>query len=405
MTLNALLSAIETAEDGTELRATQMVAGQSLLERQAGLCRAAGAKLLFVSVEGMTDALVGALDRLRAAGFVVEPVRRVSEIVDRTHARDQLMLLLDGLYAPQEQVSAFAAGPALAGLVTDDSPVTRGLERIAADQRWAGLAMTGCDMLGELTDVPDDWDLASTVLRRAVQRGAVKLRCDPGLFETGELVVIDRAVAASAVGDRVYDAAAVGESGLAMGNFLAPLVRFAGPTVLGRGARSKPLEFGAVALAILTIAAFSCGWLVTGAALGLTSVATAAMAHYVGLFTLEPPTPRWRMIALDLVPIVSFAALALHLLWSDGAGWPIALLMLIYAAVLVQANARASSPMTNWFGRLLPDAGLGFGVIGAAALADRTPIAIGALALYAAAVMTYDSLSRGRESREGFIRN
>ena len=95
MTLHALLSAIETAEDGTELRATQMVAGQSLLERQAGLCRAAGAKLLFVSVEGMTDALVGALDRLRAAGFVVEPVRRVSEIVDRTHARDQLMLLLD----------------------------------------------------------------------------------------------------------------------------------------------------------------------------------------------------------------------------------------------------------------------------------------------------------------------
>ena len=54
-------------------------------------------------------------------------------------------------------------------------------ERIDSAHRWAGLARVDANMLGATAAMLGDWDLQSTLLRRAVQAGA---RLDP--IDSGE---------------------------------------------------------------------------------------------------------------------------------------------------------------------------------------------------------------------------
>src|SRR5690606_32338657 len=45
-------------------------------------------------------------------------------------------------------------------------------ERIDGAQRWAGTARVGSNLLGATAAMLGDWDLPSTLLRRAIQSGA-----------------------------------------------------------------------------------------------------------------------------------------------------------------------------------------------------------------------------------------
>lgn len=403
MTLHALLSATETTEDGAGLRASRLIAGQYLIERQAALCRDAGAEQLFVCVESMTDELITAFDRLRAAGIGIEPVRRASEIVDRTHPRDQLLLVLDGLYAKREQLAAFAAGASPSVFVTADTPVTRGLERIDADRRWAGFAVMRCDMLADLADLPEDWDLASTALRRVVQKGAARLPCDPALFERGDLIVVDSDIGATALSARVYDTATVGESGIVMANVLAPIARFAGPAALRRGVRSGPLEYAAMALFVLALAGWAKGWIVTGAGVAIVGLLTVAVARYVALFTLEPAPPRWRGKALAVLPLTVLGAFATRLFFGDSRG--MAAFVSLALLALVQAQLMSENDEITRNERVLPDAGLIFAICGAAAAAGAIQPGVAVAALAGSALLAIGAWLARRGATPGFIPN
>lgn len=405
MTLHALLSATETTEDGKTLRAAQMIAGQYLIERQVAMCRDAGVALIFVCVESMTDELVKAFDRLRANGLPVEPVRRASEILDRTRPRDPLMLMLDGLYTNGEQVAAFAAGPANAVFVTADTPVTRGLERIDADLRWAGLAMTRCELLADLADLPDDWDLPSTLLRRAVQRGAARLACDPALFERGDLVVVDSAIAATAISVRVYDSAAVGESGLVMANVLAPIARLAGPALLARGVRSIALDSVAIVLLVGALAAWATGWIMAGAILGVIALLIVALTRYVALFTLEPARFAWRRRLLALLPIAVIVVLAAHFALGARNDWPGAIAALILATTLIHADALGRTSPAGWVYRIVPDPGMGFVLCGLSALIGQAALGTAIAALAATGLLAIGGLANRPKEPLRFIPN
>jgi hypothetical protein len=65
-------------------------------------------------------------------------------------------------------------------LTLPDTGLDERFERIDADARWAGLALLQGAFLRETAAMLQDWDLQSTLLRRAVQSGArqIALRTD-----------------------------------------------------------------------------------------------------------------------------------------------------------------------------------------------------------------------------------
>jgi hypothetical protein len=176
VTLAALIAAYHEADEaGGGLRATLPIAGRTLLERQVHLAAAAAAEPVVVVVERVTAALGAAVDRLRGEGIKLVLARSAEEAAEAVHSSDRLLLIGDGLVAPEAAIARLVALDGLALLVVPDKRVDDRYERIDAQSRWAGLALIDGDMLKQTANILNDWDLQSTLLRRAVQAGARQL--------------------------------------------------------------------------------------------------------------------------------------------------------------------------------------------------------------------------------------
>lgn len=171
MTLAALIAAYHEADDGG-LRATLQVAGRTLVERQVRLAVAVGAEPVVVVVERVTASLSAALDGVRAEGVTVVLARDAAEAAEAVHSNDRVLLVGDGLVAPEVVIARLVAQDGNAILVVPDLRVDDRYERIDAQSRWAGLALIDGEMLKQTAAMLSDWDLQSTLLRRAVQSGA-----------------------------------------------------------------------------------------------------------------------------------------------------------------------------------------------------------------------------------------
>ena len=175
MPLAALIAAQDMTDIGDGLRATLPLAGRTLVEYQVGLVIGAGAGHVVLLVERVPAALAQAVDRLRRQGARIEIARSVADAIDRFHPEERILLVADGAIAAQAALDALAAETGAALLTLPDSQDHAMFERIDAAQRWAGFALLGKPALEATAAMLGDWDLSSTLLRRLVQGGAVRI--------------------------------------------------------------------------------------------------------------------------------------------------------------------------------------------------------------------------------------
>ena len=145
--------------------------GGRLIEYQARCVAAAGAAPIVVLVERVPPALHEAIERLRADGLSVIPVSDGNEAASRFEAGSLILLVGDGVAAPAELLAQLAEEPEPAVATVPDDEPHEGYERIDATSRWAGVALVDGRTLGATAAMLGDWDLQSTLLRRALQDG------------------------------------------------------------------------------------------------------------------------------------------------------------------------------------------------------------------------------------------
>jgi hypothetical protein len=318
VTLAALISAYHEADDGG-LRATLQVAGRTLVERQVRLALATGADPVVVLVERVTAELSAALDSVRAEGAPIVLARSAEEAAEAVHSSDRVLLVGDGLVAPEAVIARLVAldGPAI--LVVPDLRVDDRYERIDAQSRWAGLALIDGQMLKQTASMLQDWDLQSTLLRRAVQAGArqISVRGEaedelPLVAETSEdLVELEAQIVAGAH---------VRRSDWVSRYLLAPVERLATQTLMPTAATPTALGLGATLLMALAGLAFAKQWLGLGLAFLLLSTPLDGIAERLGSLRLQGTKgPSWWG---TLLPAVSAGVLLIlaHSL-SETRGW------------------------------------------------------------------------------------
>ena len=88
-------------------------------------------------------------------------------------------------------MSLIAEQPESAVATVPDDESHEMFERIDAHSRWAGVALVDARLLGSTAAILGDWDLQSTLLRRAIQEGAVLMRAaevggEPLLVDSAE---------------------------------------------------------------------------------------------------------------------------------------------------------------------------------------------------------------------------
>ncbi len=231
MALIALVGASEMLPDGG-LRALVAIAGETLIERQAARLADVGVTHIAVAVGAVPADLLATCDRIRRRGMKVTPVREASDLMALVEGDDRIILVADGLRAGSAHYAAIAKPGSPAILVTADTLLTQGFERIDATRRWGGLACISDAMVRDLANMPGEWDVMLTLLRMAVQTGARRLYCEPALFEQGDIAIVTDRPTAALIEQSSLQQVDYGGMGLGRSAIMMPLIRLAGPLLV-----------------------------------------------------------------------------------------------------------------------------------------------------------------------------
>jgi len=380
MALGALIGAYQEDDTGG-LRALLPLAGRTLVEYQVRCASAAGAAPIVVVVERVPQALQDAFERLRLDGVGMFAVSDVGEAVSRFEAGSMILLIGDGVAPPAELVSAIADEPDPAVATVPDDEVHAMFERIDAESRWAGVALVDAHMLGSTAAMLGDWDLQSTLLRRTIQEGAMRVPAssvggDPLLAESAEdLQNFQRKLLVGSRGARPDWVSRY---------LLPPVEEFATEHLMETGLRPTWLIWSAVLLTLGGAACFTRGWLGAGLVMLLASMPLDLIASRLASLRLRPlPVRLFSRIALW--PLAGVALLALG--WWEmrhNSGWG-ALVSALAAGAFAEA-ARLERPSSD-------DSDLWL-ISRRSAIVLAIPFALGgAWAAYLIALLVYAALS------------
>jgi hypothetical protein len=383
VTLAALISAYHEADEpGGALRATLPLAGRTVLERQARLAVAAGADLIVVAVERVPAPLLQAIDRLRAHGVKVVVARNAAEAAEAVHTGDRLLVVADGLVATDTHIDRLLGLGAGTILTVPDMRVDDRYERIDAHSRWAGLALYDGEMLKRTADMLGEWDLQSTLLRRAIQSGArqLSLRGEPA---DDLLTVAERAEDLTDLQQRIFEGAGAHRGDWVSRHLLGRIEQEATRRLMPTETSPATLGLGASLLTALGGLAFAWDWLALGMIFLLLATPLDGTGERLAALRMQDAgRDSWWA---NLLPVLAAAALvALGIALTDSRGWGCIALAGAAIAFMVALRTEAQDgaiPGKLWLAErkgmtwlLLP-----FGIFG------LWGTGLGALALYAAA--------------------
>jgi hypothetical protein len=270
------LAALLIAGDGSG----PAILGTPQIEFQLRRARAAGARHAVIFAEKPGAALLASVERLRREGLSVDLARQVSDTAELIHPEEVVLLIAPGVIVAPDRITALANAPGAALLCVRDEPANERFERIDATARWTGFARIDGEMLRRTVAMVGDWDLASTLMRRAVQEGAVRTTLTPD--EAGrELIVVDAPLAGQAAGRRLIATADMPPAGWATRWLLAPAARFFAGFASDTGIEARWVTIAGFVLAGLAVLSAFAGWILASLCL-LLGALFADLAGDVG---------------------------------------------------------------------------------------------------------------------------
>lgn len=334
MALAALIAAYhESDEPGGTLRATLGLAGRTLVERQAKLAAAAGASPVVLMVERLPTDLLEAIDRLRRDRLAIVVARNVREAAEAIDPDDRLLLIADGFIGDKALLDRLVANGKGALLTVPDGPFDDRFERIDSESRWGGLALLDGGLLQETAGMLEDWDLQSTLLRRAIQSGG---RAMAWHRDDGEQppAVVTRGADLSELQRRVFDSA--GDSGgpWLSRRVLAPFERAATRMLMPGSVSPRMLGIAAVALTGLSALSFLRGALWFGMLAAVLATPLDGVAGRLARLRMEDDLDdAWWAHLLPALAGAGLLALGYSLV--DVNGWSMVLLAVVAIAFLL----------------------------------------------------------------------
>jgi len=317
MAVGALIGAYQEDDSGA-LRALLPLAGRTLVEYQVRCAAASGAAPIVVVVERVPQALQDAFERLRLDSIGVFAVSEINEAISRFEAGSSILLIGDGVAPPVELVTRFAGEAEAAVAVVADDEEHQAYERIDAGSRWAGVALVDANLLGSTAAMLGDWDLQSTLLRRAIQEGALRI---PAENAGGEPLLVESADQLVDFQRVLIQSSRSARNDFASRYLLAPIEDFATERLMETGVRPLWLVWAALGLILGGAFCFTRGWLGAGLVLMVLSTPLDLIAARLASLRLKP-LPAKMLTRAALWPASGLALLAIGL-WEmgHGTGW------------------------------------------------------------------------------------
>ena len=284
MAVGALIGAYQEDDSGA-LRALLPLAGRTLLEYQVRCAAAAGAAPIVVIVERVPQALQDAFERLRLDSIGVFPVSDINEAISRFEAGSSILLIADGIAPSVELVTRMAGQPEPAVAIVPDDEEHQAYERIDAGSRWAGVAMADARLLGSTAAMLGDWDVQSTLLRRAIQEGALRIQAAEA---AGEPLMAESADQLAGFQRVLIKASRGARTDFASRYLLAPIEDFATERLMETPVRPPWLVWASLVFTLGGAFCFTRGWLGAGLVLLVLSTPLDLIAGRLASLRLKP---------------------------------------------------------------------------------------------------------------------
>jgi hypothetical protein len=332
----ALIGAYEPGPGPGGLRALLPLAGMSVIEHQARRAIDAGAARVLLLIDEAPGELLEAIARLRHDGIQTGMAQGIDQAADALGADEAVLLVAEACLPEVGLLRALARAHVPALATVPDLPEHGQFERIDAEQRWAGVALLDGHRIAETAAMIGAWDPVSTLLRRAVQEGAVRIAAaKPPILTTD--------ANALAIAEQSILAGARRPAGDLIGRVLfAPTEELALPMLLARKTDANLVAGIAAGLALAGGALSLVGWRWTGLIALLLSGPAAAGAARLGRIRQRS---RWQERLFGIARIVGagvgVVGLARMLAGASGQwGWWLTGALLIAAMLGLWAERR-----------------------------------------------------------------
>lgn len=313
--LAGLIFAVEEASDrpGT-LVASLPFGGMTLLEYQIRLLVGAGAEKVLIAVGKMTPQLLTAVNRATKKHPMIEVVRSAEEAAEKFPSDARVLVMADGLVTTDPVMDRMAAEGGEALLVTDDAESPAAIERLDMRDSWAGIARISVSQLGQIAQMPEDYDFQSALLRVASQSSAEHVPITAGWLKGGHSV------------ERSAEGLAARNTGLlavlterrvdwADRWVFTRVARAVLPELVGRNVGGWVLMVAAGVVSLLSLMAVGLSW--EGFGLVGALIVAATLATGSAMAALRGEELRGR--ALEWAILALFGAVALLLGWVEHA--------------------------------------------------------------------------------------
>lgn len=184
----ALLSALAdphgaTATSPGERPAFRRFAGKSVLAHQVDCAAHLGCTRILCLAAGMGPDLGAAKSYAERAGLRVDIVDTLPRLASQVSADDEIVAIADGVLPDRNALIDAIAQRAGVLAFPQEPALTLGFERLDATRAWSGVLKTRGDAVARLADMPADSDMASSLLRIALQLGTGIVELDVAPLE------------------------------------------------------------------------------------------------------------------------------------------------------------------------------------------------------------------------------
>ena len=360
MVLVALLSARTAARDGVYPTPPALLidfGGQSLIEYQMRLCAGAGAEKILIQIDAPTPELAAISDHIADEyGCTVSLIQGMAGLGRAVAPQDSVLLLPEGVVIAQEALDALATRHGEAMLTLPSVPATAAFERIDAQEMWAGgLTVSGERVLTTL-DMLGEWDLALTLLRRAVQDGAPRIALSADLVADARIALVhdqpSADVALAALTERSFLAATEEQSG-GIARVLAPLSRGLVRELVRRQINPAQILLGALVLSAGALVCAAMVWMLPALLIMLPALGVVKIGEQCAVVTLRATGRRWQTLLVQASGLLVLAILGLRLADGNILATVGAWVPLVFIALFTFTSGQVA-PLQDWYAKAEP---------------------------------------------------
>lgn len=279
--------------------------GQPLIHHLIKGLEKVGISRFCIGIDNVPGALLHYRDEAAAKGMDIEFVRDLSAIAQHYGKGARILVLKTDIVLNSDLLNDALNHSGASIMTVEERPENAHFERIDLNNRWSGLAVLETRTLDALPSLPADWDMASALLRQAIQDGVALVPLKQSELQSGNIRKLIDATDVAAISGSLH-----GTNGGHGHSFEEMLLTV--PTVWllphiwsinwGRALVEWMFPFFASATLLLSATGFAS----LASACALFAVVAAALRRAARAAEYRPRKP-------DIIDIISWSALAVSI--------------------------------------------------------------------------------------------